>query len=101
MSYIWRILALYVCKVLPNCAQRIKSMMSEYSKTDDGEAMVVPLGKLFALSCCECGFTHDYLVSYDKIGRNVIMVVWVDPEETEVQRKYMKKKKIGIFEEKE
>lgn len=70
--------------------------MSKYPIWTEDEEVAVPGNGLFKMGCCSCGLCHLLKFGHDEAG-NITMRVYRLGRSTGQMRRWMKRKKEGIW----
>lgn len=75
--------------------------MTKYPVWTEGEEVKIPYMRnpYFKMACCDCGMCH--LLEFGKKNGVITMKVWRLNRSTAVMRRWMKKKKEGLWEDDE
>ena len=72
-----------------------------YEQVIDGEPRPIEIGHEALDACCDCGLVHkvryELIESEDGETRKVIERTWVDRRRTAQLRRWMRKKREGVF----
>lgn len=69
---------------------------SRYS-TYSGEGSIQSVGTKFSLICCDCGLTHEHVITYDPTNQLTCISSKRNNEDTKKHRRSMKRRKEGVF----
>jgi len=65
--------------------------------TYSGESSIQSVGTKFSLICCDCGLTHEHIITYDPTNQLTCISSRREKENTKKNRRYLRRRKEGVF----